>query len=151
MGEVRIRQAVQGDIDSWMRLVEQVRDSFPGLETAEALAEHRATVLEFMAREEALCAEKDGELVGALLFLHSEGLLCFLVVASSCRRQGIAKRLVSKMLEKIPAEREVLVTTYREGVSEGEAAREFYRRMGFVEGRLTEEFGAPLQEFVLKR
>lgn len=34
---------------------------------------------------------------------------------------------------------------------EGIAARAFYRKMGFEEGRLTGEFGAPVQEFVLRR
>lgn len=43
------------------------------------------------------------------------------------------------------------MTTYREGVPEGIAARAFYRRLGFAEGRLTEEFGSPVQEFVLHR
>ena len=40
-------------------------------------------------------------------------------------------------------------TTYCEDVPEGRAARAFYRHMGFLEGRLTEEFGAVVQEFVL--
>lgn len=151
MGEVVIRRAVAADIDAWMRLVEQVKDSFPGLETAEGMAEHRASVLDFMERGEAVCAVADGELVGALLFQRSECVLFFLVVAECCRRRGIAERLLAAMLEEMLAGRDVTVTTYRDGVPEGVAARAFYQRVGFVEGRLTEEFGAPVQEFVLKR
>lgn len=30
-------------------------------------------------------------------------------------------------------------------------ARAFYKKIGFTEGKLTEEFGSPVQEFVLKR
>ena len=30
-------------------------------------------------------------------------------------------------------------------------ARAFYKRLGFTEGKLTEEFGSPVQEFVFKR
>ena len=45
---MEIRLAHKTDIDGWMMLVEQVRDAFPGLETAEAMAEHRATVLNFI-------------------------------------------------------------------------------------------------------
>ena len=45
MGIVELAKAC--DLDGWMRLVEQVRDSFPGLETQEDLEEHRKTVLEF--------------------------------------------------------------------------------------------------------
>ena len=53
------------DIDGWMDLVEQVRDSFPGLETREALEEHRKTVLDFMSRDAAICAKREGRVVGA--------------------------------------------------------------------------------------
>lgn len=37
------------------------------------------------------------------------------------------------------------------GVPEGVAARAFYKRIGFTEGKLTEEFGSTVQEFMLKR
>ena len=59
--------------------------------------------------------------------------------------------MLSYMLTFLDAEKDVVVTTYREGVPEGIAARAFYKHMGFVEGRLTEEFGSPVQEFVFKR
>ena len=42
-------------------------------------------------------------------------------------------------------------TTYRESDANGIAARAFYKHLGFSEGKLTEEFGCPVQEFVLKR
>ena len=42
---MEIKLAQTQDIHAWMALVEQVRDVFPGLETAEAMEEHRATVL----------------------------------------------------------------------------------------------------------
>ena len=48
-------------------------------------------------------------------------------------------------------ERDIIDTTYREGVPEGIAARAFYKHLGFAEGKLTEEFGSPVQEFVLMR
>ena len=47
--------------------------------------------------------------------------------------------------------KDVTVSTYRAGVPEGRAARAFYKRLGFAEGRLTEEFGSPVQEFILRR
>ena len=55
------------------------------------------------------------------------------------------------MFTKLDSSKDISVTTYRDGVPEGIAARAFYKRMGFVEGKLTEEFGSPVQEFVLKR
>ena len=125
--------------------------SFPGLETKEALDEHRQTVLTFMRAASAICAKTEEQIVGALLFSREENMLCFLAVDEQYRRQHIAERMVLHMLSCMNPEKEVIVTTYREEVPEGIAARAFYKRLGFVEGELTEEFGAPVQEFILKR
>lgn len=139
------------DIDQWMDLVKEVRENFPGLETAQALNEHRKTVLDFMSRESAICARSGGRLVGALLFSREDSMLCFLAVSGEYRRRHIAEKMVSYMLTFMDPQRDVVVTTYREGASGGEAARAFYKRLGFEEGKLAEEFGSPVQEFILKR
>ena len=139
------------DLDNWMDLVENVKDIFPGLETREALEEHRRTVLEFMGRDAAVCAKIDGRIVGTLLFSRADHMLCFLAVDEAYRRQHIAGNMVAYMLSLMEPGTDIMVTTYRAGVPEGVAARAFYKRLGFVEGRLAEEFGSPVQEFVLKR
>ena len=148
---MEIRLAGAQDIDAWMALVEQVRDIFPGLETAGAMAEHRATVLHFVQKASAVCAVDEGRILGALLFSKENSMLCFLVVDQACRRQHIGERLVSSMLAQMDEGKDVAVTTYREGDPRGAAARAFYKRLGFSEGRLGEEFGCPVQEFTLKR
>ena len=86
-----------------------------------------------------------------LLFSREEGALCFLAVDREYRRQHIAAEMVAFMLAFMEPGRDITVTTFRDGVPEGEAARAFYKRLGFVQGRLTEEFGSPVQEFVWKR
>ena len=139
------------EIDEWMGLVRRVRDNFPGLETEEALEAHRETVLAFMDGNAAIRAKSGGRIVGILLFARAEQMLCFLAVDPACRRQHIAEQMVTYMLTFLDPQKEVVVTTYREGAPEGAAARAFYKRMGFADGRLTEEFGSPVQEFVLKR
>lgn len=139
------------EIDEWMGLVRRVRDNFPGLETEEALEAHRETVLAFMDENAAIRAKSGGRMVGILLFARAEQMLCFLAVDPACRRQHIAEQMVTYMLTFLDPQKEVVVTTYREGAPEGAADRAFYKRMGFAEGRLTEEFGSPVQEFVLKR
>lgn len=150
---MRIKLGRVCDIDSWMNLVEQVKDNFPGLETREALEEHRNTVLDFMNTESAICAEigDRDRIVGVLLFSKENGMLCFLAVANEYRRQHIAEKMISYMLTLMAPDKDIVVTTYRKGVPEGIAARAFYKRLGFQEGKLTEEFGSPVQEFVLKR
>lgn len=148
---MEIQLAKPENLDSWMALVEQVRDAFPGLETAEALAEHRATVLQFIQSSSAICAVDAGHVVGTLLFSKENHMLCFLAVDPSRRRQHIARQMVAFMLTQMEEEKDITVTTYREGDPNGIAARAFYKRLGFSEGKLTEEFGCPVQEFVLKR
>ena len=143
--------AKECDIDCWMRLVSKVKDSFPGLETKEALAEHRDTVLDFIHKKSAICARIEDKIVGALLFSQDNNMLCFLAVDPEYRRRHIAEKMVAYMLRFLNPAKDVVVTTYREGVPEGIAARAFYKHFGFVEGRLTEEFGSPVQEFVLYR
>ncbi|MGM9612759.1 MAG: GNAT family N-acetyltransferase [Butyricicoccus sp.] len=139
------------DMENWMHLVEKVKENFPGLETEQALHAHRDTVFDFMSRNAAICAKSEGRIVGTLLFSKDPNILCFLAVDPDYRRQHIAEKMVSFMLTFMDSEKEVVVTTYRDGVPEGIAARAFYKRLGFVEGQLTEEFGSPVQEFVLKR
>lgn len=148
---MEIKFATAQDIDSWMTLVEQVRDVFPGLETAEAMEEHRVTVLRFMENSSAICAVEDGQIAGILLFSKEASELCFLAVNPAYRRQHIAQKLVTFMLTQLDAGKDISLITYQEGDPNGQAARALYKRLGFSEGRLTEEFGHPAQEFILKR
>lgn len=147
--EIGLAQAQ--DIDAWMTLVEQVRDAFPGLETTEAITEHRETALHFIAQSSAICVIDAKRIVGILLFSKETGELCFLAVDPACRRQHIAQRLVSFMLTQMDANQDITVTTYREDDPDGRAARAFYKHLGFTEGQLTEAFGHPVQELILKR
>lgn len=139
------------DIDNWMELIEKVRTNFPGLETKEAMEEHRNTVINFIKRKEAVCAKDSGKIVGVLLFLKKENTLCFLAVEAEYRRQHIAEKMVSYMFKMCDPNKDIVVSTYRKGVPEGTAARAFYKHLGFQEGEFTEEFGSPVQLFVLKR
>ena len=148
---MKIQLAKPENIDAWMVLLEQVRDTFPGLETAEAMAEHRATVLQFIQESSAICALEAGRVAGALLFSKENSVLCFLAVDPAHRRQHIARQMVDFMLTQMEAGKNVTVTTFREGDPNGIAARTFYKHLGFSEGKLTEKFGSPVQEFILKR
>lgn len=148
---VIVELATEQSIDSWMDLVGKVKGGFPGLETQEALEEHRNTVLEFMDKGCAVCAKADNKIVGTLLFSKETNTLCFLAVDAEYRRQLIAEKMFTYMLTFMDAEKDITVTTYRAEVLEGIPARRFYKKMGFVEGKLTEEFRSPVQEFILKR
>jgi len=134
-----------------MRLVERVRDAFPGLEAAEAVAAYRETLEKNVGRGTALCAVCAGEVVGALLYSPHGATLSCLAVHPEHRRRGIARALIGEMLARLPGEGDVTVTTYRAEDPRGAAPRALYARLGFVPAGLTTEFGHPTERFVLRR
>ena len=148
---MEIRKGTISDIRLWMNLVDKVKNLFPGLETKEAVFEHEKTVLQFMAREEALCAETDGKIVGILLFSKEQNMLCFLAVDEDFRRQHIAYELVNRMYAYLDLSKNITLETHVEGVAQGIPARRFYKSLGFKEGIVKEEFGSQIQEFILEK
>ena len=138
------------DIESWMELVKEVRGNFPGLETEEALEEHRQTVLRFMGENRALCVKDGDTVIGVLLLSQKHNMICCLAVAPLHRRKGIAGALLRKALSELDRSKEITVTTFREDDEKGTAPRALYQRFGFAEGKLLEECGYPVQEFVLR-
>ncbi len=145
-------EATFGDIsyiDSWMKLVRKVSWNFPGLETEEGLDEHKQTVLKFMNKKQALCVRNNETIVGVLLFSRNRNMICCLAVDPDHRKQGLASILLKKALDELDRSKEITVSTFRENDDKGIAPRALYRKFGFQEGELTEEFGYPNQVFVL--
>ncbi len=137
------------DIEGWMRLVERISGNFPGLETREKLNEHKATVLRFMSKRQAICVKSDDEIIGVMLFSRGHNMICCLGVSPDHRRRGAASMLMDEALTNLDRTREITVSTFREGDEKAPAPRAFYKKYGFVEGALTMEMGYPNQEFVL--
>ena len=146
---MRAELGIPADIGSWMALVERVAWNFPGLETPEALAEHRDTVLRFMDEGRALCVKENGAVVGVLLFSVKHNMICCLAVAPEQRRKGVASALLTEALARLDRSQDVTVSTFREDDERGQAPRALYQQFGFLPGRLDTEFGSPVQEFVL--
>ena len=138
------------DTDQWMSLVRRVSWNFPGLETERDLEEYRQTVLRFIEKRQALCAKSDGQIQGVLLFSRNRNMICCLAVSPESRRKGIASKLLETALSELDRNRDIAVSTFREGDEKGAAPRSLYRKFGFAEAELTEEFGYPNQVFILK-
>jgi ribosomal protein S18 acetylase RimI-like enzyme len=137
------------DIESWMELVQTVRWNFPGLETPESVNEHRCTVLRFMKEQRAICVKDLEKVVGVLLFSKKHNMICCLAVLPEYRKQGIANMLLLTALKNLDRSKNITVSTFREGDTKGVAPRALYKKFGFVEGELIEEFGYPNQRFIL--
>ena len=138
------------DIDPWIELVREVSPVFPGLETEEAIEDHKNTVLRFMGEKRALCVKIHGEIAGVLLFSVKHNMICCLAVSPAHRKKGVASALLAAALERLDRSRDITVSTYREGDEKGVAARPLYKKFGFEEGELIEDFGYPNQVFVLR-
>ncbi|MNW58633.1 Acetyltransferase (GNAT) family protein [compost metagenome] len=139
------------DLDSWMLMIESVRTNFPGLDTEELLESYKQTVIKNISRQTAICAKHANEIVGVLIFSYNAKCLSCMAVHPEHRRKGIATALMKDMLSLFPSDVDISVTTFRENDSKGIAPRPLYKKFGFVEDELVEEFNLPHQKFVLHR
>ena len=76
-------------------------------------------------------------------------MICCLGVSPGHRRRGIASCLLHKALGQLDRTKDISVSTFREDDEKGDAPRALYKKFGFVEDELTEEFGYPNQVFLL--
>lgn len=132
-----------------MKLVRSVSSNFPGLETDESIEEHSRTVLKFMDKKQALCTKCGDDITGVILFSRNRNMICCLAVSPEYRQHGIGSALLEKALGELDGSREISVSTFREDDEKGTAPRALYKKFGFKEAELIEEFGYPNQRFVL--
>lgn len=147
---MKLYYGAPADIDRWMALVTNVRANFPGLETEEALEDHRNTVLKFMNRGEAVCMKDGDEIAGVMLFSSKHSMICCLAVAPEYRRCGAASAMLTEALDRLKGGRDICVTTFREGDPIAAAPRALYRKFGFRPDEPVVELGYPCQKFILK-
>lgn len=149
--EYTIQFAQFQDINSWMKMIEIVKDNFPGLQTSEQIQNYRKTVIKNMKRQTAICVKYFGEFVGVLIFSYNAKCLSCMAVHPDHRRKGIASAMITKMIELFPNDVDISVTTFLEGDTKGIAPRPLYKKFGFIEDEFVEEFNYPHQKFVLHR
>lgn len=144
-----VEYGIQQDIDLWMALVEEVRWNFPGLETQEKLNEHRATVLKFIDKRQAICVKEGNVIAGVMLFSRGHNMICYLAVSPEYRRRGVASILMDEVLTNLDRTKEISVSTFRADDEKGTAPRALYEKYGFVADELIEEFDYPNQKYIL--
>lgn len=137
------------DIDEWMKLVEEISWNFPGLETQEKIEEHRENVLRFISKKQALCVKNGETIIGVLLFSKRQNMICCLGVSPQYRRCGIGSELLGKALGLLERTKDITVSTFRKEDEKGTVPRALYKKFGFEEDELIEEFGYPNQQFIL--
>ena len=122
---------------------------FPGLDKEQSIEEYKMTVLKFMNDKRALCVKNEQDIVGILLYSKKHNMICWLAVDPAYRKREIASILLKEALDKLDRDKDITVSTFRENDVKGIAPRKLYKKFGFEEGKLIEEFGYPNQRFVL--
>jgi len=108
-GDYSLCYAEVNDIDSWIKMIEIVRDNFPGLETDEDMEGYRQTVIKNVKRQTALCVKHKGDIVGIMLFSFNSKCISCMAVHPNHRRKGIAPR---QLYRKFGFEEDELVTEF---------------------------------------
>lgn len=139
------------DIDSWIKMINIVRDNFPGLETDETIDGYRQTVIKNIKRKTAICVKYESNVVGFMIFSYNSKCLSCMAVHPNHRRKGIASAMIEKMVSLFPDDVDISVTTFREDDIKGSAPRPLYKKYGFEEDELIIEFEYPNQRFILHR
>lgn len=140
-----IRFAIKKDIPAWLELVNLVIDGFPNLneedyliELKKAISEQRALIL------------IDNEIAMAVMSINYQtGSIDFFGVHPLYRQCGISKLFLDKIMNELLINKDITVTTFREGDKADTGYRKAYKELGFTEAELLVEFGYPTQRFVL--
>jgi ribosomal protein S18 acetylase RimI-like enzyme len=135
---VRIAVATVDDIPAWVELAREAEPLFGPMVDDPGF---HAALRRCVDRGSAFCVrESDGPpgspLVAGLLFSPKPPVykLGWLVVTSSCRRQGVGRALAQYAIGLIRPPAELTVVTFGEDNEAGQPARHFYESLGFCPG-----------------
>ncbi len=142
-----IRFAKEEDIPLWMDLVHLAIDGFPCLEEDE----HLTVLKRYIANKGALLITEVGISIGGMMINHETGSIDFLAVHPLYRKQGISRDFLNVALTELLKNKEISITTFREGDKADTGYRKALKELGFAEAELLTEFGYPTQKLVLFR
>jgi len=143
----KIRLAAETDIPIWMDLVHLAIDGFPHLDEGEYL-----TVLKrYITNQSALLMTEGAIAISSMLINYETGSIDFLAVHPLYRTQGISRDFLNVALAELLKDKEISITTFREGDKADTGYRKALKELGFAEAELLTEFGYPTQRMVLPR
>lgn len=140
-----ITYATEDDIPSWMDLVRLVIDGFPHLHEAE----HIGVLNQRIKTKQALILKDGNMAVGIMLFSRNSGSIDFMGTHPLYRQREIPKAFLTRVINEFLDDKEISITTYRDGDKADTGQRKQIMELGFAEAELLVEFGYPTQRFVL--
>ena len=139
--------STEEDIPFWMDLVRLVIDGFPNL----IEHEHIRVLKQFISEKRALMMKENNLAIGIMLISYQTGSIDFLGVHPLYRKQGIAKQFLYKATTELLKNKDISITTFREGDKADTGYRKALKELGFSEAELLTEFGYPTQRMVLPK
>ena len=140
-----IRFATKKDINAWLELVRLVIDGYPHLDEKDYIQKLNVCI----EQKQALIMKNNDTAIGIMAFSYDTGSIEFFGIHPQYRKLGIAKTFLDKLMVDILPEREINITTFRNGDRADTGHREALQKLGFAERELLVEFGYPTQRFVL--
>ena len=144
--EELIMLAKEEDIPVWMDLVHLVIDGFPYLEERS----YRSALQKAINSHQAYLLKDEDIAIGTLLFDPERGSIEFMAVHPQYRRSRVTKAFLNMILKELP-DKNISITTFREGDKADTGYRKEYKELGFAESELLVEYGYPTQRFELKK
>ncbi len=134
------------EIPDWMGFAALVIDGFPCFEEAD----HLRRLAYHIEQKQAWIMRDKHTVVGAAAFSRQAASIDFLAVHPQYRGYGIEKTFLDFIVRSGLADREISITTFRDGDRADTGQRVAYKRLGFVGAELLTEFGYPVQRLVLQ-
>lgn len=147
MEKTDIYFATKQDIDAWMELVRLAIDGYPHLDENDYIQKLNTCI----EQKQALIMKKENVAIGIMAFSYDTGSIEFFGIHPQYRKSGISKMFLDKLMEDILPEKEISVTTFRNGDRADTGHRAALQKLGFAERELLTEFGYPTQRFVLSK
>ncbi len=145
--QMNIEYASEEDIPCWMALVRLVVDGFPHLNEAEYIR----ILNQRISTKQALILKHQDIAIGVMLFCYKTGSIDFMGTHPLYRKKGIPKLFLDKVMSELLKDKDISITTYREGDKADTGYRKAIIDLGFAEAELLIEFGYPTQRFILAR
>jgi AraC-like DNA-binding protein len=142
-----IHFAKEADIPLWMGLVRLAIDGFPHLEEDK----HLTVLKRHITDKSALIMTEGGICIGGMMINYETGSIDFLAVHPLYRKQGISRDFLNVALTELLKNKEISITTFREGDKADTGYRQALQELGFAEAELLTEFGYPTQRMVLPK
>ena len=143
--KTKIILAKLSDIPLWLDLVNLIIDGFPNLKEKEYLEILKKAIIE----KQALILKDRGFAIAVMIICFETNSIDFFGVHPLYRKLGIEKLFLDKLMNEILIDKEISITTFREGDKADPGYRKVYKELGFAQAELLIEFGYPTQKFIL--